>query len=172
MRPPKTPSGSLIPPSSGTQDQLRAQIAEILDDQLAGSRFAISCWAGISAPEDAGSIFIPDIVVSRLPPGDACPVTDPLVILEVLPPDIATWPRSIKLPAYCGLPSIQEVLLIDSSVRFVEMYRRGDDGKLLYELMRFPGDCLALPRIGLELCLDAIYGGLDIAPAPGTEIAC
>ena len=54
-------------------------------------------------------------------------VRSPLLIVEVLSPSTEAYVRKEKLSLYKEVESIQEILLVDSSVQSIEVYRRSED---------------------------------------------
>jgi Uma2 family endonuclease len=79
----------------------------------------------------------------------------PLVV-EVLSPSTKSYDKRFKLPVYASLPSIEEIWLIDSRVRLVQVWHRlegaGATGCPIIGRGGFTSHVL-----GVEVTLDAIY---------------
>ncbi|MGM9451407.1 Uma2 family endonuclease, partial [Klebsiella sp. K47] len=74
--------------------------------------------AGIQAANRADNFFRADIAITCRPlePG-VLAVPDPSIIVEVLSPSTEAHDRTVKLPAYREIVSVQEILLISSTGR-------------------------------------------------------
>ena len=71
--------------------------------------------AGIARPDRNDTFYIADIAISRetLVPDDRL-LRAPLFVVEVLSPSTSVSDRQLKLADYWSIPSVQEILLIDS----------------------------------------------------------
>lgn len=67
-----------------------------------------------------------DVAVTCAPPAFG-PIVDPLLIVEVLSPSNRRSDLLDKLREYKGLPSVEEIWLIDSERRWVEVWQRDAD---------------------------------------------
>ncbi|HJL14877.1 MAG TPA: Uma2 family endonuclease [Sandaracinaceae bacterium LLY-WYZ-13_1] len=90
---------------------------------------------------------------------------NPRLLVEVLSPTTEDVDRGAKLAHYRRMPSVAEVLLVDSRERRAELYRRLENGPwLIHDVL--DGD-LELASVGVTLSLDAIYAkteGLPVEP--------
>jgi Uma2 family endonuclease len=88
---------------------------------------------------------------------------DPVLIVEVLSPSTAAHDRTQKLPDYRRIDSVQEIALVSSQERRVELWRR-KDGK--WEVEDLIGEAmLQLASIRAEVSLAQIYEGVELTPA-------
>jgi Uma2 family endonuclease len=65
-----------------------------------------------------------DLAVTCSPQGDQRNVEDPVLIVEVLSRSTRGTDLKRKLPDYKALPTVQEIWLIDSERRWVQVWRR------------------------------------------------
>ena len=123
--------------------------------------------AGIARPDRDDTCHIADIAVSCTPaqPGQRL-LTDPLLIVEILSPGTALYDRQTKVPDYRRIPSVAEILLIDSQNLFAEVLRRDED-RWFTELVQGHGALLSLASIGLTVAMTELYEGIDISDAQG-----
>jgi Uma2 family endonuclease len=80
----------------------------------------------------------------------------PCIIVEVLSPGTKARDRGIKADLYQGMPSVQEILFIDTKVKRVQVYQREAD----YWIMRnftHDEDPIKLPCLGLQFTVAEIY---------------
>ncbi|WP_159788969.1 Uma2 family endonuclease [Sodalinema gerasimenkoae] len=108
--------------------------------------------------------FYPDLVVTC----DAedlqaqTSVKHPTVIVEVLSPSTATGDRSTKLKCYRQIPTVQEYVLVDSQSMTVELYRRGDEGRMWGYAQYEAGERFRLESLDFELELSVLYEGVNL----------
>jgi Uma2 family endonuclease len=80
--------------------------------------------------EAADAFFYPDVMVTC----SAADARDPLIkrapvlLAEVLSPSTEAYDRGAKFAAYRLLPSLRELLLVDTDARRCDLFRKGDDG--------------------------------------------
>src|SRR5215472_273878 len=86
-------------------------------------------------------------------------VQTPLLIIEVLSPSTDRDDVFVKLPAYQRIPSLQEILYVETERVGATVYRRSEAGWQAIELSG-PGARLSLETIGLDIALLALYRGL------------
>ncbi len=108
--------------------------------------------------------FYPDLVVT-------CDAEDlqaqrsvkhPTVIVEVLSPSTAAGDRSTKLKCYRQIPSVQEYVLVDSQSMTVELYRRGDEGRMWGYAQYEAGERFRLESLDFELELSVLYDNVQL----------
>lgn len=117
--------------------------------------------------ENSRSYYYPDAVVT-CHPKDLSPdspvdyLTQPSLIIEVLSASTETIDRREKLLAYAQLPAPLEYVLIDSSKRQVEIYRKDADGELVQEIPA-QDESVNLDSVSLRLTFEAVYedSGVD-----------
>ncbi|MCY1062383.1 Uma2 family endonuclease [Nannocystis sp. SCPEA4] len=88
----------------------------------------------------------------------------PVLLVEVLSPSTQTIDRNRKLPDYRQMPSVQEIVLVDSEQMHVELYRRFEGSRWLSEILRDPADLLHLDSVGLDLPLSDLYRRVAFPP--------
>ena len=122
--------------------------------------------AGMVVPGRADTCYVADLAVTCAPrePSRRI-VVEPVLVVEVLSPSTGQIDRWRKVADYRTLPSVQEILVVFSDERRVEVQRRTPDGWRIEDLIGQAG-------IGLACCsdpisLDAIYR--DLLPAQAAE---
>ena len=124
--------------------------------------------AGIVRPDRNDTCYVADLAVSCTPPGPGQQLLqDPLLIVEILSPGTALYDRQTKVSDYRRIPSVHEILLIDSTSMFAEVLRREGD-RWITEIVRGPQATLSLASIRLTAALSELYEGIDLgdsAPA-------
>jgi Uma2 family endonuclease len=126
--------------------------------------------AGIARPDRDDTCYIADLAVSctRAERGQQL-VQDPLLIVEILSPGTALYDRQTKVADYRRIPSVKEILLIDSTSVFAEVLRREGD-RWITEIVRGPQATLSLASIGLTAAMSDLYEGIDLPdPAAATQ---
>ena len=117
---------------------------------------------GVTHPDRADSYYVPDIAVTCEPnePGRQAMV-DPILVVEILSPSTERSDRRLKLPAYQGMESVREVLLIDADSYHAEVYRRENDHWGI-ELVRGAEAVLFLTSVDLRIAMSELYEGIAI----------
>jgi Uma2 family endonuclease len=125
--------------------------------------------AGIVRPDRNDTYYIADLAVTCTPPDRGQQILqDPLLIVEILSPGTATYDRQTKVADYRRIPSVEEILLIDSASIFAEVLRREGD-RWITEIVRGPQARLSLASIGLTATMSDLYEGIDL-PDPAAAI--
>lgn len=114
--------------------------------------------AGITPAERIDTWYQADLVVTCAPAErGARAVVEPKLIVEVLSPTTAAHDRGVKLADYRKIASVEQILLIASEDRHVEVWRRAEDGWRVQDLI---GDAAIPLAIGQPLPLAAVYDGV------------
>jgi Uma2 family endonuclease len=118
--------------------------------------------AGIVRPDRNDTCYIADLAVTCTPPerGQQL-VQDPLLIVEILSPGTALYDRQTKVSDYRRIPSVEEILLIDSASIFAEVLRR-EGGRWITEIIRGRQATLSLASIGMTATMSDLYEGIDL----------
>ena len=114
----------------------------------------------------AGCVRYPDAFVSCTPmSNDATWCADPVVVFEVLLTSTALTDCTTKNAEYRDTPSIRRYVMLSSENIAAVIYERTGDC-WIGTLVTDPAAVLAMPEIGIELPLAALYDGLEFN-APG-----
>jgi Uma2 family endonuclease len=117
--------------------------------------------------EDTGLTTYPDLTVIcgplRPAPHDANAATNPTVLVEVLSPSTEAFDRGEKFAHYRQIPSLQDYVLVGSEVARVEVHHRLGDGSWRLTAAE-RGASVWVESLGLDLAVDAIYEGIELAP--------
>src|SRR5438093_2034384 len=125
--------------------------------------------AAIVRPDRDDTCYVADLAVSCSPPERGQQLLqDPLLIVEILSPGTAMYDRQTKVADYRLIPSVEEVLLIDSASIFAEALRREGD-RWITEIVRGPQARLSLASIGLTAVMSELYEGVDLSDPAATR---
>jgi Uma2 family endonuclease len=143
---------------------LSARLAGATDAALRARRpCAVQTEAGIARPDRADTCYIADLAVTCRAHERGEPLaTDPILVVEILSPGTERHDRQVKVPAYCQIDSVEEILLIDSESLYAEILRR-DGERWIIDFVRGADGRLFLATLGLRLDMAALYDGIDIA---------
>jgi Uma2 family endonuclease len=118
--------------------------------------------AGIALPGRDDAWYQADLAVTCAPPARGrCHVAEPVLIVEVLSPSTMQHDRGTKLPDYCDLPSVREILLVSSTERRVELWRR-DGPRWIVESLIGEAE-LRLEAIDAAIPLAAVYENVAVS---------
>jgi len=124
------------------------------------SRLKAPCYAGSEAgverPGRDDTFYEADIVVSCTPftPGMAA-LPNPVVVIEVLSPSTLEHDRGRKAYDYRRIPSVQEIVLVASEQRHVEIWRRRGAKWEVEDLI--VDAALELEALGITVPFAALY---------------
>jgi len=120
---------------------------------------------GIRSMASQRTLFVADFAVSCSDsPQGAGELRHPMLIVEVLSPSTERIDRRRKLHDYRLLPSVVEIVLIDSGDVFCEVHRRRESSWLT-DILRGPEARLRLESVGLDLPLGEFYAGMSFEDA-------
>lgn len=124
--------------------------------------------AGIARPVANDTCYVADLAVTCTPlrPDDRL-IRDPILIVEVLSPSTARFDRQTKVADYRQIPSIEEILLIDSESIFAEILRRDGD-RWITEIVQGPAAILSLTSVPLSIPMAELYEGIPM-PEPAAS---
>jgi Uma2 family endonuclease len=119
--------------------------------------------AGIRSPSNVRSFHHADVVVSCTPVSLGQQETEgAILVIEVLSPSTADDDRRVKLPDYRMIPTVQEIVLIDSRFVYCEVHRRSGDDRWITDLLRRPEDRLRLETVALDIALSEVYANVPL----------
>jgi Uma2 family endonuclease len=104
--------------------------------------------------------FEADIVLTCAPADPAARgmIAEPLLIIEILSPSTERDDLFVKLPVYQGVPSLREILYVETQRVGATIYRRNEAG---WTAIAVSGDDrLRLETVGLDIALAALYRGI------------
>ena len=142
---------------------LCARLAGIIDAAVRSRRpCSAQTEAGIARPDRDDACYIADIAVSCRPyqRGEQL-VSDPVLVVEVLSPGTERYDRHTKVPAYCEIASLNEILLIDSEAAYAEVLRREGD-RWTVALLHGREAILYLTSVELRVSMAELYEGIDL----------
>jgi Uma2 family endonuclease len=150
-------------PPAPRHGALFARLAGAIDAALrARPPCAVYGEAGIIRPDRDDTVYVADIAVAcdRLQPDDQM-IRNPILIVEILSPRTANFDRNTKVPDYRRIPSVEEILLLDSATIFAEILRR-EGNRWITEIVQGPAATLSLTSVPLTTSMAELYEGLPL----------
>lgn len=147
-------------PCSQAHSRLSGNIAFEIRRRLRPPCFVLTETA-IERDDRDDRFYEADLAVTCSPhqPGQRS-TPNPVLVVEILSESTASHDRGTKVPDYMQIPSVQEVLLVDSRAARAQLWRR--DGRR-WIVEDFADDAtLPLASIGAELPLTALYDGIAL----------
>jgi len=156
----------MMAPSLEAHGELAARLTIEIGTRLQPPCRVIS-EAGIVIPDRADTYYVADLAVTCAPrePGRRM-VVEPVLVVEVLSPSTGQVDRWRKVADYRTLPSVQEILVVFSDERRVEIQRRTPDGWRVEDLIGKAE--LILASCDERIPLTAVYRDL-IEESPKTR---
>lgn len=115
--------------------------------------------AGIRLPDRDDAWFQADVAVGCGPTSTKPGTVDPVVIVEILSPSTADHDRGRKLAIYREIPSVQEILLLDSTRCRAELWHREDEQSWVVRDI-IGGGTLGFALVDIEIPMSALYEGI------------
>lgn len=147
-------------PTTEPHGAILAELVRLIGEHLlrSGSRCRTIVEPGVVPRAGArDNVRIPDIAVTCTPPGRERLMHEPVLLVEILSPSNAAQTRA-NVWAYATIPSVAEILIVDSTAIRAELLRREPDGNWPEQsFLLGPDDALSLASIGLELPVRALY---------------
>jgi Uma2 family endonuclease len=142
-------------PPSARHSVIASKIGGVLEAQLQRPCY-VGTNAGIIRPDRDDTFYEADLVVSCTPlAADASTIPQPIVVIEVLSRTTADHDRGGKLYDYRRITSVQEIALVASEQRHVEIWRRRGPK---WEVEDLIGDAvLELETVGVAVPFANIY---------------
>jgi Uma2 family endonuclease len=142
-------------PASGRHSVIATKIAAALQVGLRPPCY-VGTNAGVVRPDRDDTFYEADLVVSCTPMRpDTLMIPSPAIVVEVLSPTTADHDRGGKLYDYRRIDSVQEIALVASEQRHVEVWRRRG---AKWEVEDLIGDsALTLETVGVTIPFAAIY---------------
>ena len=157
-------------PASDNHSMIQADLIARLWNHLTvpGSRCRVGADPGIVPRGRSDRNYrVPDIGVTCAPPSGRRMVPDPLILIEILSPtnETKTW---ANVWTYLTIPTVMEVLVVDSTRVEAELLRRNADGSWPEVPVRIePGDSLSLESIAFSVPLIDLYRTTTLAQPGG-----
>jgi Uma2 family endonuclease len=157
-------------PASRNHGAIQAALAARLWNHLdvPGNRCQVVTDPGIVPRGHSDRNYrVPDIGVTCAPPSDGQMLPDPLILIEILSPsnETETW---ANIWTYLTIPTVIEVLVVNSTRIDAELLRRSADGTWPEVPVRIgPADPLRLDSVGFSVPLAALYQTTTLATPGG-----
>jgi Uma2 family endonuclease len=158
-------------PPSRTHGMIQAELGLLIGLHLRerGSPCRVVTTPGlVPRIRSEGNFRIPDLAVTCAPyQQEEYDLADPVLVIEILSPSnrSETW---LNVWAYATIPSVREIVIVDSTAIAVEVLRRGDNGDWPAHAERVTEGTVRLASVGFTTPIDAIYRGTRLLPSPGT----
>lgn len=154
--------GEVFPMPGGSPEhaELIILVAVALHEAVRGTECTVRSEAmRVGVSEDR--YVYPDLTVTcgaiQTRRNDRTTLLNPTLVVEVLSPSTRSYDLGEKFELYREMPSVQEVLFVDSERRRAEVARRAESGWTLAEPAT--GGTIRLASVGATLDLDALYAG-------------
>jgi Uma2 family endonuclease len=150
-------------PPGGRHQVLAIALGAMLYEAVSRNlpRCSVRSQAGIAPQGLKGrDHFETDITVTCEPLGRGYRgiVEEPLLIVEILSPSTDRDDVFVKLPAYQSIPSLHEILYVETERVGATVYRRAAEGWAAIAVG--PDDRLLLETVGLDIALTDLYRGI------------
>lgn len=105
---------------------------------------------------DGSRVYEPEALVYRGPklPPDASEVSDPVIVVDILPPPPRRIDSSLKLAGYFSVPSVMHYLIVYPDQPLIIHHARGQGDTILTRIMR---EGVITLEFGLDLRVGEIY---------------
>jgi Uma2 family endonuclease len=145
-------------PPSPRHSAITGRLARLIGNALKAP-CEVFVEAGIVTPARADTYLQADLAVGCRPLDQQDrDVAEPVLVVEVESPGTVRHDRGVKVDRYRELPSVQEILLVASAERRVQLWRR-ESGR--WSVEDVIGDALLrLESCALEIPLADLYAGL------------
>lgn len=156
--------------ASGAHVVVQANLSRMCGSALRGKGCRFLGENAKVAIERTGSGYHPDgtlVCPLRFSNEKAGVVESPQVVFEILSPGTERFDRRDKFDDYALVPSIREIVLIESELARVEVHERREDGWLRRVFLA--GTTAFVASVGLELALDELYEDVVFEPATWGE---
>jgi Uma2 family endonuclease len=153
-------------PAAPAHGRLAARLAGAIDAALRSRPpCAVQSEAGIVRPDRDDTCYVADLAVTceALRAEDRL-IREPVLIVEILSPSTTVFDRQTKVADYRQIPSVQEILLIDSQSVFAEILRRSGD-QWITEIVQGLRAHLSLSSAPLSVPMAELYDGIPL-PEP------
>jgi len=113
------------------------------------------------------TVRVADLAVTCAPPKGLPDVKTPVLVVEIVSPGNGPMRDRGKIAFYSAIPTIQEILLLHSTRRLAEIWRRGSDGiwPAGPETVS-AGGILILRSVGAEIDLTSLYADTALDQRP------
>ena len=149
-------------PASATHGLIQLNIGSVLSNHI--RKTGRPCRVGTETPivplmSRKKTVRVPDIAVSCAKRSDSKTLLEPLLTVEVMSPsnERETWD---SISSVAGLPSMREILVVQSTRIEAEVYRRATDGGWPTDpnvVVRELTGSIRLDSLDLEIALSDIY---------------
>lgn len=153
-------------PTTEPHGAIQAELARLIGEHLlrSGSSCRTIIEPGVAPRVGArDNLRIPDLAVICTPPSRERVMHEPLLLIEILSPSNEEQTRA-NVWAYTTIPSVREIVVVDSGVVRVELLRRQADGTWPEQPLNLgQEDELELASIGITIAVRAVYRTAAVA---------
>jgi Uma2 family endonuclease len=157
-------------PASRTHGNVQSELARLIGNHLAqtGGPCRVITTPGVVPRVRSDSNFrIPDLAVTCAPyHEEEYDLSDPVLIVEILSPSNQAETRR-NVWAYATIPSVREIVIVDSTGIAVEILRREPNGDWPARADRVTEGEVHLASVGFTAPIEALYLGTRLLPSPG-----
>lgn len=168
--------GEIIPMAGGTpnHNEINSIFNALLRVSLKGQPYSIFVADQRLWIPDRKIYTYPDVMIVPRPielqAGRKDTITNPIVIVEVLPDSTEAYNRGEKFAAYRTIPTFQEYLLIDQYQPHVEQYVKQSANQWLFSEYNGEDAKFSLTTAPVEIALADLYENIEFPDRPVDEI--
>jgi len=122
--------------------------------------FAFNSDVKVKTPR--GNYFYPDATYVCEPKFEDDCLLNPLAVVEVLSPTTENYDRTTKFDAYAEIPSLKEIIFLETTTPRVQIFRRDAEGWRV--MVYHAGQIAKIESVDLHLSLDDLYQGSESLP--------
>jgi Uma2 family endonuclease len=155
---------AMAPPAS-PHGRLSVRLGGAIERVLAEDRpeCFVQSEAGVVLPDRNDTCYIADLIASCEDQSDDNRlIREPFLIIEILSPSTGWFDRQTKVADYRRMPSVQEILLLDSESIFAEVLRREDGDRWITLLVQGPAAMLTLTSVPVSVSMAELYARIPL----------
>lgn len=151
-------------PPAVAHGRLAARLTARIDAALAAHPGCyVQSEAGIVRPERQDTFYVADLAVSCTAAEAGDQITpEPVLIVEILSPTTTAEDLREKIPDYLRIPSVREVVALDSLRVFAQVMRRQGE-HWITEIVQGREAVLSLSSVGLSVAMSDLYDGIALS---------
>lgn len=141
---------------------LAVNVAVAVDRRLRGRALCRGqSEAGIQLTDH--TMVVADLAVTCVPIANTPAVEEPFLLVEVLSPSTKAFDLQVKVKRYSALPSVEEIWLVDSERRWVQVWQRA--GEVWIVRILEGEESFDSAALGDRVTLDELYRNVGVEAA-------
>jgi len=149
-------------PGITTHVQIAQNVSIMVDRAVEHRRPCRAVQQGGVRLPDGGNVYVHDVLVTCEPLANGRVFEAPRLVVEILSPSTRSYDEREKLPGYGTLPTVEEVWLVESNTRCVQVWQRTGDSDWSGAFPFIGRASFTSLVLGVEVRLDEIYALTDL----------